>query len=143
MIKEFIKRLRSVFARKCKERELPPAASDVLGLFRETIQQYSKIDRVPWFGKQVLRYMDENPDSVVFENGELRLDLAVTALEPGDWGDEIFNAMYCTEKNLQWHVVKRDMSTVPEDYCMPKHLRAKEYFVAVHWIIVKTVKEEK
>ena len=143
MIKEFIKRLMSACARKRKERELPPAARDVFGLFRETILQYSKSDHVPWFGQQVLRYMDEHPDSVVFENGELRLDVSVTALEPGDWGDEIFNAMYCTEKNLQWHVVKRDMSTVPEDYCMPEHLRAKEHFVAVHWIIRKPVKEEK
>ena len=141
MIREFIKRLMSVCARKRKERELSPAARDVFGLFREIVLQYSKSDHVPWFGQQVLRYMDEHPDSAVFENGELRLDVSVTALEPGDWGDEIFNVMYCTEKNLQWHVIKRDMSLVPDDWDQPEAMRSREQFVAIRWKLSKEITE--
>ena len=127
-------------ARTCKTwRTLPAAAVDSIEHFRMSLIEYSEKQHVPWFGRQILRYIDEHGDSVTFEEGILKIDVSVTAIEPGDWGDEMFDTMYRLEENLKWRGDRR-MTTVPSDFDKPEELRAKEHFGAVHWVVAKKLK---
>lgn len=132
-----IKKLKKWFSRKRvnKGNSLPPTAVEVLTAFKTVIVKFASQQNVSWFGKQIVRYIEKNPDAVTYQDGSLRIDVNVTSNVPGDWGDEMFEAMYSLEKCCGWVAIKRKMFTVPEDYKLPEHLRSKEYFVGVHWVV--------
>jgi len=142
MLKDFWKRLKFLLTYKPKDakKELPQIAIDCIKQFNDVFYQNSVSERVSWFGRQVERFIKNHPSAVKYEDGVLTIDVSVTACVPGDWGDEMFNAMYSTEKSGSWAVIERKMFDVPEDYKLPERLRSKEHFVSVHWVIHKSIK---
>lgn len=142
MLKVFLSLFRLIFGRKTVKNELPKVAGDFLKQFKGIVYQKSVDERISWFGWQVLRYIEEHPDSVRYGDGTITIDVSVTSIVPGDWGDEIFGTMYSTEKGLNLIVQKRDMETVPEDYHLPEDVRSKDHFVAVNWLVQKRLEKK-
>ena len=142
MLKVFLSLFRLIFGRKTVKNELPKVAGDFLKQFKGIVYQKSVDERISWFGWQVLRYIEEHPDSVRYGDGTITIDVSVTSLVPGDFGDEIFGTMYSTEKSLNLILERRDMKCNTEDDHLPDGLRSKEHFVSVHWVVHKRLEKK-
>lgn len=121
--------------------DLPPEAINVVNQFKTLIVQYAQREHIDWFGKRIVKYIEnECPDSVKYLDGVLVIDVKITSPVPGDWGDEMFNAMYRTEESLRL-TAERQMKCIPEDYHLPENVRSKEHFVAIRWKLSKKMTE--